>query len=101
VIDNRAFKWRQYKADFLKANRCTDDEFEQAYIIFMESDPDEKAYRQFARKWQIRIIPEPNLPSMLQCVLSVNVSAMKVMAKTHLEAENAIAELLSDSKRKQ
>lgn len=91
-------KWRKYKADFLKANRCTADEFEQAYIAFMESKPNTKAYRHFARKYSITIHPEPRLPEDLQVILSINISAMKVMAKTFEESTQAIEEIIASSR---
>ena len=93
-MDNREAKWRKYKADFLRVNRCTADEFEQAYIAFMESKPNDKAYRQFARRWNFTIHPEPRLPEHLQVVFSVNISAMKVMAETFEESESAFQELV-------
>lgn len=91
---SREYRWRKYKADFLRANRCTADEFEQAYIAFMEGKPDTKAFRQFARKWQIAIHPEPRLPEHVQVLFSVNISAIKVMAKTFAESEAALADIL-------
>jgi hypothetical protein len=94
----REANWRKYKSDFLRANRCTEQEFHDAFVAFMESNPDTKAYRQFARKYHITIHPEPRLPEDLQVLLSVNISAMKVMAKTHLEAESAIREAMSDER---
>ena len=92
-------KWRKYKADFLSVNHCTDDEFEQAYIAFMESHkrkPSVKDYRQCARKYGITILPDPNLPEDARIIFSVSISAIKVMAKTFSESEAAIKELLSD-----
>ena len=94
-MDSREAKWLKYKTDFLKANRCTVDEFERAYIAFQQRKPDEKAYRQFARKYHITIHPNPHIPKEIQAVLSVNIAAIKVMAESHYEAESAIAEILS------
>lgn len=90
-------EWRKYKTDFLSANNCTDDQFEVEYVAFMESHglkPNTKAYRHFARKYGITIQPEPNLPEDMRVVLSVSISAMKVMSKTFAESEDAIQELL-------
>ena len=95
---NREANWRKYKSDFLSANHCTDDEFEAAYIAFMENKPNTKAYRQFAREYGITIFPEPNIPKDVRAALSVNISAMKVMAKTSAEAEAAVEEILSVSR---
>lgn len=94
----REAMWKGYKYHFLSANHCTADEFEAAYIAFMEGygkKPNTKAYRQFARKYGITIVPEPSLPEDVRVGLSVNISAMKVMAKTFAEAESAIEELLA------
>ena len=91
----RASDWKQYKADFLRFNRCTDDEFEAAYIAFMQTKPNTKAYRHFARKWGIAIIPEPRLPVDFQITMSVTISAIKVMAKTFEECETAMRDILA------
>ena len=96
--DYREASWRKYKSDFLSINHCTADEFEADYIAFMENygkKPNTKAYRLFARKYGIMIVPEPSLPENVRLGLSVNISAMKVMAKTFAEAESAIEELLA------
>lgn len=92
---SREFNWRKYKSDFLRANHCTDDEFEAAYIAFIESKPDIKAYRQFARKYGITIIHDINVPERTRVVFSVNISAIKVMAKTFAESESAVYEILA------
>lgn len=96
MISNREYRWRKYKSDFLAANHCTAEEFEAAYITFIESKPNTKAYRHFARKYGITIHPEPNLPEDARALFSVNISAAKVMAKTFAESEAFIQELLSD-----
>lgn len=96
-MNNKEANWRKYKSDFLRANHCTADEFEAAYIAFMESNgkrPNNKAYRQFARKYGISILPEPRIPEDVRAALSVNISAIKVMAKTSAEAEAAIEDIL-------
>lgn len=94
MINFSEAKWRQYKADFCRANRCTDQQFHDAYVQFMEGKPDLAAYQRFARKWRIRIISDRNIPYQTQVVLCVNISAMKVMAKTEVEARAAIEEIL-------
>ena len=88
-------KWRHYKASFLRHNRCTEQEFCDAYVSFMESQPDVKAYRKFARKYSITIHPDPILPADMQVILSVNVSAIKVMAQTYDETIEAIKSITS------
>lgn len=90
-----AMKLRQYQADFLRANKCTVDEFEREYIAFMETKPDTRAYRLFARKYQIRIIHHPTLPESIQVMLCVNIAAIKILAKDHIESERAIREITS------
>jgi len=87
-------RWKQYKQDFLRANRCTPEQFESAYIAFVESSPDAAAYRKFARKWHITIIPETSLPELTRLIFSVNVSAIKVMAKTYQESVDAIEKII-------
>lgn len=91
------FRWQKYKSDFLKANHCTAEEFEAAYIVFMESNPNMRAYRQFARKYRIAILPEPNLPEEVRVKLSVSISAIKVMAKTFEQSLSTVREILSVS----
>lgn len=93
--DYRETNWNKYKADFLQANHCTVDEFEAAYIAFMDSKPNTKDYRQFARKYGITIVPEPSLPVDVRVGLSVNISAIKIMAKTYAESLAAIEEMLT------
>lgn len=95
MINSRDAKWRKYKSDFLSVNRCTDDEFEEVYIAFMATNPNTKAYRQFARKYGITILPDPYIPENVRVVLSVNIAAIKVMAMTSAEAETAVAEIVS------
>ena len=90
--------WRQYKSDFLRANHCTAQEFESAYVAFAENKPDLAAYQRFARKWKIRIIPEPRLPYQTQVVLSVNIAAIKVMAETETEARLAVEGIVGKRK---
>ena len=84
------YHWRKYKTDFLRANRCTEQEFRDAYLAFMESKPDAAAYRKFARKYRITIIPNPYIPADGQVLLSVNISAIKVMARTYAESIEAV-----------
>lgn len=95
MASNREAKWQKYKRDFLRANRCTEEEFERDYIAFQESKPDTEAYRRFARKYKITIHPEPRLPVDLQVLLSVNISAMKVMAKTYQESLSALTDIMT------
>jgi hypothetical protein len=97
---NSAAKWQKYKSDFLCVNRCTAAEFEQDYVAFMGTKPDDKAYRQFARKYHITIHADPYIPKRLQVILSVNVSAIKVMATSHTESENAIMEIMSGAEKR-
>lgn len=93
--DNREANWCKYKSDFLRANRCTDREFEADYIAFMQGKPNAKAYRMFARKYGITVHRDPYIHQDAQVVLSVNISAIKVMAKTFQESEAAIEEILT------
>ncbi len=95
MIDNRETKWQRYKNDFLRVNKCTVDEFERDYIGFMETKPNTKAYRHFARKYSIIVHPDPRIPDDVQLVLCVNIAAIKVMAETHTQAENLVTEILS------
>ncbi len=90
-----AYKWRHYKADFLKHNRCTVDEFEAAYIAFQQRKPTIADYQKFAKKWGITIHSDPGIPVDLQAVLSVNIAAIKVMAETYEESLAAIENILS------
>ena len=89
------FNWRKYKADFLRANRCTVQQFEAAYITFMEGKPDTAAYRKFARKYGITIFPDPNIPADGQALLCVNIAALKVLAETYEESRTAIENILN------
>ncbi len=84
------YHWRKYKTDFLRANRCTDQEFTAAYLAFMDSKPDVAAYRKFARKYRITIISDPYIPADGQVILSVNIAAIKVMAQTYEESIEAV-----------
>ena len=93
----RAFaesNWRKYKTDFLRANRCTDQQFHDAYVAFMKKKPDIAAYRKFASKYHITIHASPNVPAHVQVELSVNIAAIKVMAQSYAEAEVAIHEII-------
>lgn len=94
-----AYAWRKYKADFLRHNRCTVDEFETDYIAFQERKPTINDYRQFASKYGISIIAAPNIPADIQVVLSVNISAMKVMAETYDESLAAVYDILASMRR--
>lgn len=96
---SRENEWRKYKNDFLRSNRCTAEQFEREYVAFMKTRPTTSGYESFARKYQITIHPEPSLPRGLRTVLSVNIAAIKVMAKTHDEAEGAIRKLLGQNPR--
>lgn len=89
-----AMRLRQYQADFLRANKCTVDEFERDYIAFMAKKPDTKAYRLFARKYQIRIIHDPVLPEHLRVVICISTAVIKVLARDHIEANQAIKEMI-------
>lgn len=83
----------KYKRDFLKANRVTVRQFQLKYIAFMESNPDEQAYRDFAKKWNIKIYPGLG-DSKGEAVLSVNIAALKVLAETELEAYESVKRIL-------
>ena len=83
----------KYKRDFLKANRVTQRQFELKYVAFMESEPDEAAYREFAKKWNINIYPGLGSPSH-EVVLSVQIAVLKVLAETELEAYESIKRIL-------
>lgn len=87
------YRWRKYKTDFLRANRCTEQEFVAAYIAFMEGKPNMAAYRKFARKYGITIHPDPYIDADTQVVLSVSISAIKVMAQTYAESIAAVNEI--------
>jgi hypothetical protein len=88
------YMWRKYKAAFLLINRCTAQEFHDAYIAFMEDKPDVAAYRKFARRYHITVHPDARLPVDLQVILSVNIAAIKVMADTYAELLEAIEDIL-------
>jgi hypothetical protein len=87
------YRWRKYKTDFLRANRCTEAEFERIYIAFQESKPNAAAYRKFARKYHITIHRDPNIPADMQVVLSVNISVIKVLAQTYAESIAAVEDI--------
>lgn len=87
------YRWRKYKTDFLRANRCTEQEFINAYVTFMESKPDVAAFRKFARKYRITIHPDPNIPVDAQVIFSVNIAAIKVMAQTYEESIEAVRKI--------
>lgn len=91
---SREYRWRKYKSDFLLANHCTDQEFHDAYVAFMEGKPDTAAYQKFARKYHITIHSDPNIPADAQVVLSVNIAAIKVMAQTYEESIAAMEDIL-------
>lgn len=93
--DPRAAIWRRYKAAFLKANHCTDVEFERAYVAFMQTKPSISDYWTFAQQYSIDIYPEPNLPEDVRIVLSVSISAIKVMSRTFEESLAAIKDILT------
>jgi hypothetical protein len=82
-----------YKRDFLKANRVTVRQFQLKYIQFMESEPDEAAYRAFAKKWNINIYPGLG-DSKAEAILSVNIAAIKVLSETEIEAHTEIMAIL-------
>lgn len=94
-----AYRWKRYKSDFLRANRCTVQEFGENYVAFIGSqieNPDTKAYLKFADKYGISIIPDANIPYELQVVLSVNIAAVKVMADTYEESIAVINDILGE-----
>lgn len=93
-----AYEWRKYKTDFLRVNRCTANEFEQAYIVFQAGNPSIDDYHKFAKKYGITIMPHDQLPAYLQVVLCVNISAIKVMAKTYEESLAALNDILDSIK---
>jgi hypothetical protein len=86
-------KVTKYKRDFLKANRVTARQFELKYIAFMESNPDEQAYRAFAQKWNITIHRGLGDPES-EALLSVNIAAIKVLSENEDEARAKINEIL-------
>lgn len=83
----------KYKRDFLKANRVTARQFELKYVAFMESNPDEQAYRDFAEHWNIAIYPGLG-DSKGEALLSVNIAVLKVLAETELEAYESVKRIL-------
>jgi len=93
--NQEAARWQQYKTDFLRANHCTEQEFHDNYVAFMEGNPTPQNYREFADKYQIRIHPDPNIPSDMQAVLSVNIAAIKVMARSYAESLAAVKSIIS------
>lgn len=93
-------RWQQYKRSFLKSNHCTAQKFHDAYVSFMEGNPDITTYRQFARQYQITIHHDPNIPPDMQVVLSVNIAAIKVMSQTYEESILAIKDILRQNPRR-
>jgi hypothetical protein len=85
----------KYKHDFLKANRVTVRQFELKYIAFMANEPDEQAYRDFAKRWNITIYPGLGSPKT-EAVLSVGVAVIKVLEKDEVESYNAVQEILQE-----
>lgn len=83
----------KYKRDFLKANRVTQRQFELKYVAFIEGDPDEQAYRDFAKRWNINIYPGLGSPSH-EAVLSVNIAVIKVLADNETEAAESVGRIL-------
>lgn len=83
----------KYKKDFLKANQVTARQFQLKYIAFMESNPNEAAYREFAKKWNITIHPGLG-DSKSEAVFCVQIAALKVLAETELEAYESIKRIL-------
>ena len=83
----------KYKRDFLKANRVTTRQFELKYAAFMESEPDEQAYREFAKRWNITIHPGLG-HTHTEAVLSVQIAVVKVLASSDAEAQVFIEEIL-------
>jgi hypothetical protein len=90
----------QYKKNFLRTHRTTARAFELKYIQFMESNPDEQAYRAFAKRWLITIHKGLG-DSKTEAVLSVNIAAIKVMADTEAEARASIENILQSIEPKQ
>jgi hypothetical protein len=86
----------KYQRDFLRYNKLTQDQFERIYIAFMKTNPDEQAYRKFAAKHSIQIIEDAAIPVDMQVVLSVNISVMKVLAKTEAQAIGAINDIVNN-----
>lgn len=86
----------KYREDFCKHNDCTPAEFEVAYIAFMQTDPQPRHYRRFARKWGIPIYRAPGPGGRnAEAALSVNVAAIKVLAASNAKAAEAIQYMLS------
>jgi hypothetical protein len=83
----------KYKRDFLKANRVTVRQFELKYAAFMESEPDEQAYRDFAKRWNIAIHRGLG-HTHTEAVLSVQIAVIKVLAASDIEAHEFIEEIL-------
>lgn len=82
-----------YRAKFCRRNKCTPKQFETAFVKFMKTNPDEKRIREFARKWGITIHSGLG-DSKTEAILSVNIAAIKVMARNESEASAAIREIL-------
>jgi hypothetical protein len=59
---NNEAKFQKYKADFLKRNNCTVEEFGQAWDALLTSKPDDRAFRQFARQWHIPVYGITGMP---------------------------------------
>ena len=90
---NTIYHAMKYKRDFLKANRVTARQFQLKYVAFMESNPDEQAYRDFAKRWNIKIYPGLGAPNV-EAVLSVNIAVIKVLADNEDDAKDSIARIL-------
>jgi len=93
--------WKRFKDSFLQQNRCTVDQFEQAWLKFMaqhENQPDTRAYRLFARKWSIPILHDPMIPEESRVVICVTVAVIKVLADTEQAARAAVDEIMDGKK---
>lgn len=84
----------KYRQVFLKKNKCTADEFERAYVQFMDSNPTPANYRTFAERWGITIHPGMN-DKDTEAILSVNIAAIKVMAESEDEAYTVIRRIMA------
>lgn len=92
ILDTSAMK---YQRDFLRFNKISQVAFGRIFVTFMKTHPTEVDYRRFAGKYSIHIADEPEMPSRLCAMLSVNINAIKVLAGSESEAETAIEEIMS------
>jgi len=85
----------EYKKAFLKSNKLTVKTFERIYVKFMERQPDEQAYRDFADEFGITI-HEGLGNSETEAALSVNIAVIKVLSNSNFEAKAHLMSIMKD-----